>query len=203
MTIDVVLPPASGDRSNAAKLAALGAASGAISWGLVNFSRELNLDFELDGTPLLLLPLSVYPGLVFGLVFGAVFYRRARLTRERAIGYAMAALLGYLAAFHVAFYSIANGFDDSDSPLAYGASGVAGGLAGALLLGLLGRFLLRLPGALVLRRPVATGAIAGAFLGLATFDSHNGWGFFAFFILWQGAYAGSLAPLLRRPLSDS
>src|SRR5438477_531074 len=130
MTVDFVLP-ASADRSNAAKLAALGAITGALSWTLVNFARELNLDFEVHGTPLLLLPLSVYPGLLFGLVFSVFFYRRASLTRGRAMGYVIAALVAYLAAFHVAFYSIANGFDNSDSPLAYGASGVAGGLAGA------------------------------------------------------------------------
>jgi hypothetical protein len=59
---------------------------------------------------------------------------------------------------------------------------------------------------LVLRVPVVVGTIAGALLGLGTLDNHNGWGFVAFFVLWQGAYEASLAPLLRdrartRPLA--
>ena len=38
--------------------------------------------------------------------------------------------------------------------------------------------------------------ILGAFLTLGNYGD-GGWGFLAFFILWQGAHGASLAPLLR------
>jgi hypothetical protein len=196
MAADFIFP-VPGDRSNAAKLAVLGMIAGALAWALVDFSDQLNLNFQFEGAGLLLLPISVYPGFVFGLVFGALLRLRAKVSWPRAIGYVFAAGLGYLAAFHVAFQIIANGFSNAETPLAYIAGGIPGGLAGSLVLGLLTKFLLQVPGRLVLRRPVVVGTVAGALLGLGSIDSHNGWGFLAFFVLWQGAYGASLAPLLR------
>jgi hypothetical protein len=76
-------------------------------------------------------------------------------------------------------------------------SGIPAGLAGSLVLGVLARALLQVPARLVLRRPVIVGTLAGALLGLGSIDDHNGLGFLAFFVLWQGAYGASLAPMLQ------
>ena len=202
MTADLVLP-APDDRLTAAKLAVLGMISGAVSWVLVDFSDQLDLSFDIESTGLLFLPISIYPGLVFGLVFATLLHLWAKVLWLRAIGFVFAAGLAYLAAFHVAFHIIADGFSSADTSLPYIVGGIRGGLAGSLVLGLLTKFLLQVPARLVLRRPVVVGAIAGALLGLASFEDHNGWGFFAFFVLWQGIYAASLASLMRRSAGAS
>jgi hypothetical protein len=188
--------PVPTDLPNAVKLAVLGMISGALSWALVDVSDRAGLSFDLEGFGLVLLPVAVYPGLAFGLVVGAFLHRQAKLTWLRTIGYVAAAGLSYVGAFHVAFYIVANGFNHREGALAYIVGGIPAGFAGSLLLGLLTRFLLHVPGRLVLRLPVAIGTVAGALLGLASLDS-RGWGFLAFFVLWQGAYGMSLAPLLR------
>jgi hypothetical protein len=192
---DIVRLP--GDQFVALKLAVPGMISGALSWALIDSADRWDLNFQFEGFGLLLLPVSIYPGLVFGLILGAVLHVRAKVSLLRAIGYAFAAGLSYFCAFHVAFYIMGNGFGSAETLVAYIAGGIPGGLAGSLLLGLLTKLLLQVSGRLVLRVPVAVGTIAGALLGLGTLDSHNGWGFIAFFVLWQGAYGASLAPLLR------
>jgi hypothetical protein len=189
--------PLSSNRSTAAKLAALGIISGALSWVLINFSDELHLSFQFEGFGLLLLPIGIFPGLAFGLIFGALLHFRAKASWLRAIGYVLAAVLGYASAFHIAFYITTNWFSSHETALAYIVGGIPAGLAGSLLLGLLTKALFHLSDQWILRRPVATGTAAGALLGLASLDTHNGWGFLAFFILWQGTYGASLAPLLR------
>jgi hypothetical protein len=191
---DAALLP--GDRSAAVKLAILGMISGGLSWALVELTDQLNLKFDYEASGLLLVPVGVYPGLVFGVIFGALFHLRAGISRSRAIGYVLAAGLGYIAAFHVAFYIIAN-VSSHDATPAYIVGGIPAGFVGSLLLGLLTKLLLQHPNRLVLRVPVITGTVAGALLGLGSIDDHNGWGFLAFFILWQGAYGAALAPLLR------
>ncbi len=195
--------PMPGNGADAAKLAALGMISGALSWTLIDFSDQMGLNFQLEGLGVMLWPISVFPGLVFGLVFGAVLHLRARASWLRAIGYVFAAGLGYVSAFHVAFYIIANGFNSRESPLVYIVGGVPAGLAGSLLSGLLTKTLLGRPGRAVLRRSVIIGTTGGVLLGLASFDSQNGWGFLAFFVLWQGAYAASLAPMFRPEAGSS
>ncbi len=196
MSADDVVAP-TGDRSVAPKLAVLGMISGALSWAVIDSADKLDLNFQFEGFGLLLLPVGLYPGLVFGLIFGAVLHLGAKLALPRAIAYVFAAGLGDICAFQVAFYIIGNGFSGAETPVAYIAGGIPGGLAGSLVLGLLTKRLLQVPGRLVLRRPVAVGTMAGALLGLGSLDSHNGWGFMAFFVLWQGAYGAALAPLLR------
>jgi len=44
---------------------------------------------------------------------------------------------------------------------------------------------------------VLVGAAGGALLPLMLISLEGGWGLLAFSVLWQGAYAGSLARLLR------
>ena len=184
------------DLLNAVKLAMLGMVSGALSWWLIDLSDRSRLKFDLESFGIILMPISIYPGLVFGLFLGAFLRYRAKVTWLRGIGYVLAACLGYLAAFHVAFYIVTNKFNDESGALAYTVSGVPAGLAGSLLLGFLTKFLLEVPGRSTMGLPVAVGTVAGALLALGNFGD-GGWGFLAFFILWQGAYCASLVPLLR------
>ena len=179
-----------------AKLALLGVVSGGISWALVNFADEWNMKFEYEGYGLELLPVGVYPGLVFGLLFGGLLRFAAGTSWPRTIGYVLASGMAYLAAFHTAFYLIAT-INDHGQVLTTIASGIPAGLVGSLILGVLSTYLLRIPARLVLRRPVIIGTVAGALLGLGSFDDHNGLGFLAFFVLWQGAYGASLAPMVQ------
>lgn len=188
--------PARGDLADAAKLALLGMISGALSWWLIDLSDSSGLKFDLEGFGVILMPIAVYPGLVFGLFVGAFIRYRTRIAWLRAFGYVLAAGLGYLGAFHVAFYIVTSEFNDRSGAIAYIVSGVPAGLLGSLLLGFLTRYLLRVPGRLVLRLPVVVGTLGGALLALANYGD-DGWGFLPFFVLWQGAYGASLAPLLQ------
>ena len=182
-------------------LAGLGAASGLLSWLLVDFADELKLRFEYELYGIQLTPVAIYPGLVFGLLFGAFLRLRAGFSWLRAIGYVLATLVGYGAAFHTAFYIIANGFADHESLLAFAIGGVPAGFAGSLILGLLTRPLAGPTAASFFQISVIVGTSAGALLGLAGLDTHNAWGFLLFFVLWQGSYAACLAPLLSRRLT--
>jgi hypothetical protein len=180
----------------AAKLALLGIVSGGISWAMVNFADEWNLKFEYEGYGLELLPVGVYPGLVFGLLFGGFLRFAVGTSWPRTIGYVVASGVAYLAAFHTAFYLIAT-INNHGEVLTTIASGIPAGFVGSLVLGMLATFLLRIPARLALRRPLIIGTVAGALLGLGSIDDHNGLGFLAFFVLWQGAYGASLAPMVQ------
>ena len=187
--------PVRADLPNAAKLAVLGAIAGALSWLIVDASDSGSLKFDYEGYGVMLLPIAVYPGLVFGLLVGAYLRYRTRISWLRAIGYVLAAGLGYFGAFHVAFYIINSESNDQGGVLTYIVSGVPAGLVGSLLLGLATKYLLRVPARLAMGLPLAVGTVGGALLALANFDDR--WGFLAFFVLWQAAYGASLAPLLR------
>jgi hypothetical protein len=187
--------PVRADLPTAAKLAMLGAIAGALSWLLIDASDSSGLKFDLEGYGVMLLPIAVYPGLVFGLLVGAYLRYRTRIGWLRAIGYVLAAGLAYLGAFHVAFYIVTGDSNDEGEVLAYIVSGVPAGLVGSLLLGLSTKYLLRVPARLVMGLPLAVGTVGGALLGLASSDDR--WGFLGFFVLWQAAYGASLAPLLR------
>ena len=187
--------PVRADLPNAAKLAVLGAISGALSWLLVDVSDSGSLKFDLESYGVMVLPIAVYPGLVFGLLIGGYLRLRTGIRWLRAIGYVLAAGLAYFAAFHVAFYIINSVSDDGGQTLAYVVSGVPAGLVGSLLLGLATKYLLRVPARLVMGLPVVVGTVGGALLALGSADDR--WGFLAFYVLWQAAYGASLAPLLR------
>ena len=188
--------PVRADLPNAAKLAVVGAVSGVIAWVIIDASDSGSLKFDVEDYGIMLMPIAVYPGLVFGLLAGVYLRYRIRISGLRTIGYVLAAGLGYFAAFHVAFYIINAESDEQGAVVVNIISGVAAGFAGSLLLGLLSKFLLRMPARLVMGLPLLVGTASGAFLALTSFD-HNGWTFLAFFVLWQAAYGASLAPLLR------
>jgi hypothetical protein len=188
-------PPAI--RSNTLKLGLLGAISGAISWALVNYAETLNIKFEYEGAGVMLLPVGVFPGVVFGILFAIALVLARHRSPLRGLGYVLASALAYLAAFHVAFYILGNiGHGDDGSMFTYVIAGVPAGFAGSVLLGIFTKLLFPLRSWRVVARPVIVGTLACAPLVLGMYDDHNGWGFLIFFVLWQAAYGACLAPLL-------
>jgi len=165
---------------------------------------DFDIDYSLlphDDVPIVQ-PLSTIPGLVFGVVFGTALRRSRGIGAAPFLGYVLASGLGYLAAYHAAFFTVL--WLDRDHPnpdvLAWAMGGLLGGLAGSLVLGIASKFLLRVPAAAVLGLPVVSGTLFGVLLLLVSFET-EGHGvpksLLVFFALWQGAYAFSLAPLLR------
>ena len=193
-------PPVIG--SNALKLGLLGGFSGAISWALVNYAEPLNIKFEYEGAGMMLLPVGVYPGVVFGILFAITLVLARHTKALRGLGYVLASSLAYLAAFHVAFYILGNMQHDNDSEvLPYVIAGMPAGFAGSALLGIFTRLLFPFHSWRLFIRSVVTGTLAGALLVLGMYDDHNGLGFLAFFVLWQAAYGACLAPLMSGDVS--
>ena len=158
----------------AAKLALLGIVSGGVSWALVNFADEWNLKFEYEGYGLELLPVGVYPGLVFGLLFGGFLRFAAGTSWPRTIGYLVASGVAYLAAFHTAFHLIAT-INDHGEVLTTIASGIPAGFVGSLVLGMLATFLLRIPARLALKAmkvPAVMVRVPDEFHGIRGRNSH-------------------------------
>jgi hypothetical protein len=204
MTLDEASVPVTTNRSNVMTLAAFGTLSGATAWALIHLIDVVGSWFgwsEFELVDLFLDALQLFPGLVFGLVIGALLHRRGKVEGLRQVGYVAASGLAYFCAVLVASHVKNTLFSPSILRLHVvdlAISGIPGGLVGCLLLGLMTMLLLRAPGRLVLRWPVLVGGAAGALLGLLALE-HDDWdlGLLAFFVLWQGAYAASLAPLLR------
>ncbi len=183
--------------ANGLKLGLLGGISGAISWALVNYAEALNIKFEYEGAGMMLLPVGVYPGVVFGILFAIALVIARHAKALRGLGYVLASSLAYIAAFHVAFYILGNMQHDSDSSLLpYVIAGVPAGFTGSALLGLFTRLLFPFRNWRFFTRSVITGTLAGALLVLGMYDDHNGLGFLAFFVLWQAAYGACLGPLM-------
>jgi hypothetical protein len=206
MTLDEGSVPMTKDRSNVMTLGALGMLSGAVAWALVFLPGVVGLRVwwtvfrvaNLSPDWVILSPLSLFPGLVFGFVVGVLLHRRGKVCGVRLAEYVAAAGAVYFCAFHVA-WNVYPAFSLTDKDVVgYVISGIAAGIVGSLLLGLMTMLLLQSPGRQVLQLPVLVGGAAGALLGLVAHDhSRWGWTYLAFFVLWQGAYAASLAPLLR------
>jgi hypothetical protein len=182
------------DRTAALKLALLGAISGALSWAIVDNADALGLNFNSDRY-IMLLPVGIFPGVIFGIAIALTLLATGRTHWARALAYAIASLVSYMAAFHVGFIILAK-LQNNDDVMPYVVGGLPAGFAGSLLLGLMTRWLFPAAGRRLLGRSIVIGTLAGALLGLAGFDSHNGWGFLAFFVLWQAIYAATLFPLL-------
>lgn len=177
------------DRKPTAGFAGLGALSGFAATGIIEL---------LDGRPsfwigerLLLAPISLVPGLVFGAVIGVALLRRRRLTPATMIAYVVAATLSYFAAFTLAFNLDPNG----GRPL---VDGPIAGLFGGALLAALGAALM--PSARG-RRGLVIMAVAGCVLGAllwVAFAGDSFWSWALFFGLWQAGYAAALAQAFDR-----
>jgi hypothetical protein len=193
------ITPGAADRSNVTTLALLGMLSAGVAWALIMFTagqgsytRMLKVGGEIEVSTL-----TVLPGLIFGLIIGILWHRRGRASLGVVFGYALAAGVAYFLAFHVAFnvFDRASGLFRGEAALV--VSGIAAGLVGSGLLGVATAYLLRAPYQSALGLPVLIGGAAGALLPLINMVSEWDGGFLFFLILWQGAYAASLAPLLH------
>jgi hypothetical protein len=179
----------------AIRLGVVGAISGAVAWGVIVGLRRLDVRPVFDGIGFVQLgPFTLVPGLMFGLLVGSYLAARGGWSVAQRAGYVLASGGSYLVAYHVAF--VALGMMGGDSEVAAAAAGVVAGLCGSLLLGFFTLALLQ-PAPRALRLSIIVGAAAGALLPLLTWGLGSGpaAGPLAFFALWQGAYAASLAPL--------
>ena len=192
------------DRSNAITLGALGILSGASAWLLINLARASGVAFDWGffDHQIFLGPVSLIPGATFGMIIGFLLQRRGKLAGFGLAGYVAATLLAYFCACHIAMHivlAISDAlFEPSKDPFAMGIGGIVAGFAGSALLGGMTVYLLGAPSRLLLRLPVLVGTLVGALLAVTANDrTRYGWSILAFFVLWQSAYAASLAPLLR------
>jgi hypothetical protein len=190
------------DRSSATAPALFGMLSGGVAWALLmlpgfsagkgSYTSTLKGGAEVDVSAL-----SIIPGVIFGLIIGFLWHRRGKASARAAFGYALASGIAYFLAFHIAF----NMFDRLPGMLPEDAalvvSGVAAGVVGCCLLGVASVFLFGIPYRSVLGLPVLIGGAAGALLPLINVFSNWDGGFLIFLTAWQGAYAASLAPVLR------
>ncbi len=177
------------DTRTTATFAALGAVSGFAATGIIEL---------LDGKPslwvgerLLLAPLSLVPGLAFGLVIGIALHRRRRLTAATLAAYVAAAVLSYFAAFTLALNIDPKGVQ----PLIDGP--IAGLFGGALLAGLGAALMPSARGRRGLLAMAGTGCVLGALLWVA-FAGDSLWSWALFFGLWQAGYAAALARTLNQ-----
>jgi len=214
------------DRSNAMTLGALGMLSGAVAW-MLGYVIDLVRLFEsvlplllswtlgrtIDPTnlprPLENILFAVGPGLVFGVIIGSLLRRRGRAAGWRLAGYVVAAALASFSAiyagvtYHIEFFGLPKFGGPSAGELAI--TGFVGGLVWSVLLGLASIPLLRVPAWVVLGVPVVIASAFGLLLSIiwvAPSAAHYGdglwsWTSFMLSTAWPGAYAASLAPLLR------
>jgi len=119
------------------------------------------------------------------------------VSRLGVLGYTVVAGVGYFISFHIA----GNVFDRLSGRLredvALVVSGIIAGVIGCCFLGVVTARVLRTPYQSALGLPVLVGGVAGAFLPLINLPGD--WGFLAFLVLWQGAYAAGLVRLLPAP----
>lgn len=131
----------------------------------------------------------LFPGLMFGIVFGPLLRVYRELRAAAAAGYAAAAMLANAAAVFVCV-SLQHPFDDVlPNPIVDMA--IAGAIAGAL-----GSFLLGITQARLAAVPLRLLAVGvGAGLGVLTpiMLMYESPGAFAFYIIWQAGYAAAVA----------
>jgi hypothetical protein len=221
MSSDEGRVPMTTDRSNAMTLGALGMLSGAVAW-MLGYVIDLVHLFEsvlplllswtlgrfIDPThlprPLENVLFALGPGSVFGVIIGSLLRRRGRAAGWRLVGYVVAAALASFGAiyagvtYHIELFGLHAFGGPGAAELAI--TGFVGGLVWGVLLGLASIPLLRVPAWVVLGAPVVIGSAFGLALPIILLDPGRGlwsWTSFALCTLWPGAYAASLAPMLR------
>lgn len=180
-----------------ARWAALGALSGTLAtlaifvpqW--LNFYDALEGNLRAGGMELSLSPLTLAPGLVFGLILGQALRRRGLMPGGRYAAYIAAAGLSYFVTVQVTLTILIDMLDNIV------LIGVAAGAIGAALLA-------AATAALIPdfrhRRPMIAMILAGAVLGAALFfaiSSEHFFGWFLLFAPWQAGYAAAMATALE------
>ena len=180
-----------------ARWAALGALSGTLAtlaifiprW--LNFYDALEVDIVVAGVGLSFSPLSVAPGLVFGLVLGHALRREGLASGGRYAAYVLAAGLSYFGTVQITFNILIEMLDNVI------LIGVAAGAIGAALLAAATAVLIP---DFRRRRPMIAMILAGAALGAALFfaisSSEHFFGWLLLFAPWQAGYAAAMATAL-------
>jgi hypothetical protein len=167
----------------------LGAVSGAIATGILIALPE-NWRIEISGF-LILSPLSIVAGLVFGILVGGLLGILGLASNGIAVLYAAASTVSYFVAVNLALILI-------DPLESIWLTGVIAGLVGAACLTAAAALLLPVarrgrPCALM----VAVGALLGALLVVPLqSDSESLVLWFALFVPWQAGYAAAFATAL-------
>src|SRR5258708_27375890 len=138
----------------------------------------------------------IFPGLVFGLVFGPLLYFCRRLSAAGAAAYVLAAFAANVAAVSLCI-SAMHPVDDllpfDNLVLDIAISGVIAGAVGG---GLLGAAVAAFNAAVGRALPIAVAAGLGVLAPLVIMFDYLG--VFAFFIVWQSGYAAAVAASLPR-----
>ncbi len=172
---------------------ALGALSGTIATLAIFVPQWLGFDNALEGSlraggfQLSISPVSLAPGLVFGLIMGHALRRRGPVTAGRYAAYIAAAGLSYFVTVQITLNILIDLLDNVVTV------GVAAGAIGAALLAAATAALFpdfRQP------RPVIAMVLSGAALGAALFfaismEQFVGW--LLLFAPWQAGYAAAMA----------
>ena len=182
----------SGERERTvAVFAVLGAASGAVATGLLHGASAISSDLAYKITDWLhISPLTLLPGVVFGLIVGFALHRRGAAGLGRVAAYTVAAILAYFAAVTLALAIGRGNFDMV-------VIGLIAGLFGAACLAALGAWLFpfqRRAKPIVLM--VAAGCLLGALLPLWTEGGDAWWKPFLLYVPWQAGYAAAFATSL-------
>ncbi len=178
-------------RATVAIFAALGAASGALTTGLL---MGLPQHWKIEiGDILFVSPLSLVAGLVFGVSLGAVLRYLDAATPRAAALYAVASTASYFLAVNLAFHL-------ADRLEAVWQIGMIAGLLGSACLTAAAAALLAFarkirPCALML----AAGCLLGAFLEVPLRDGSGTVDWFVLYGAWQAGYAAAFATALPRP----
>ncbi len=175
-------------RTTVAGFALLGAITGSLAT-VTLFTLPSSMKYSV--LPWLeLSPLSLVPGLVFGIVFGILLAWHGAMNPGRALGYAAASTLSYLAAVTFAV-EFGGGFG------AIWQIGVLAGLLGSALL--TGAAALLMPSARRARHAaimLGAGGLFGALLEIPLAQNGGFWGFLLFCAAWQAGYAAAFATAL-------
>lgn len=180
-----------------AEWAALGALSGTLAtlaifiplWLGLNDALEANL--TAFGFGFLISPLSVAPGLVFGLIMGHALRRRGLTSDGLYAVYILAAGLSYFVTVQLTINIIMALLGNA------ALIGIVAGAVGAALLA--GATAAMIP-EFRRRRPAIMMILSGAALGAALFFSIGSEHFFGWFLLfapWQAGYAAAMATALE------
>jgi hypothetical protein len=133
----------------------------------------------------------LFPGMVFGVVFGSLLLLSRRLTAMAAAVYAAAATVANALAVFVCV-SLQHPLDDLlpfDNPILNLA--LSGAIAGAIGGGLLAVTHARLDGAVRLRLHIGVASGLGLLAPLVIMSDYLG--LYAFYMIWQGGYAAAVA----------
>jgi len=167
--------------------AGLGAVSATFATVIVQFAGDTS-GLDIGFGPGLSTATTV-PGLVFGIMFGALWWGRGLAALGSAVAYALAATVAYYCAVWLAI-------ELERHTNALLPAGIAAGLLGAGLLTAAGAALLPWQrDVFPVVGSVVAGTALGALLGLGLADFWDG---LALLVPWQAGYAGALATGLRR-----